>query len=60
MYDEGHFVANHGYSHVYSQIYASPENVLNEYNQCNDAIKKQLEKMNIIHIYLDFRRISWR
>ena len=42
MYDEGHFVANHGYSHIYSQIYASPENVLNEYNQCNDAIKKAI------------------
>ena len=42
MYDEGHFVANHGYSHIYSQIYASPENVLNEYNQCNDSIKKAI------------------
>ena len=42
MYDEGHYVANHGYSHVYSQIYSSPEAVLNEYNQCNDEIKKAL------------------
>ena len=25
MYDEGHYVANHGYSHVYSKIYSSPE-----------------------------------
>lgn len=42
MYEEGHFVANHGYSHVYSQIYDSPENVVNEYYQCNDAVKKAL------------------
>lgn len=27
-YDEGHFIANHGYSHVYSSIYNSPEAVL--------------------------------
>ena len=31
-YDEGHFIASHGYSHVYSQIYASPQSVLDEYN----------------------------
>lgn len=42
IYDEGHYIANHGYSHVYSQIYATPENVLNEYNQCNEEIKKAL------------------
>lgn len=35
IYNEGHFIANHGYSHMYSNIYQSPEQVLNEYNQCN-------------------------
>lgn len=39
MYDEGHYVANHGYSHVYSKIYASPEAVLEEYNQTNEKIR---------------------
>ena len=39
MYDEGHFIANHGYSHVYESIYQSPENVLAEYNQCNQAVR---------------------
>lgn len=39
MYEEGHFIANHGYSHVYSTIYQSPEAVLNEYNQCNQAVR---------------------
>ena len=42
MYDEGHFIGNHGYSHVYSEIYSSPEAVLNEYNSCNEEIKKAI------------------
>ena len=40
IYDEGHFIANHGYSHVYSSIYSSKEAVLDEYNRCNDAVKE--------------------
>ena len=32
IYDEGHYIANHGYSHVYENIYASPQAVLDEYN----------------------------
>lgn len=43
MYDEGHYIANHGYSHVYSQIYSSPQAVLDEYNLCNDKIKNAIE-----------------
>ena len=42
MYDEGHFIANHGYSHVYSKIYSSPQAVLDEYNACNEEIKKAI------------------
>ena len=42
MYDEGHYVANHGYSHVYSKIYSSPEAVLEEYNQTNEIIKNAI------------------
>lgn len=41
-YEEGHYIANHGYSHIYSQIYSSTESVLVEYNQCNDAIKNAI------------------
>ena len=41
-YDEGHFIASHGYSHVYSQIYQTPEGPLNEYNQCLQAIRNAL------------------
>ncbi len=38
IYNEGHYIANHGYSHRYSDIYESPEQVLNEYNQCNQIV----------------------
>lgn len=38
IYDEGHFIANHGYSHKYSSIYQSTEQILNEYNQCNQIV----------------------
>lgn len=44
-YQEGHFIASHGYSHIYSQIYASPQSVLDEYNKSlgviRDAIGEQ-------------------
>lgn len=43
IYDEGHYIANHGYSHVYSKIYASPQTVLDEFNQCNDAVKEAIQ-----------------
>ena len=42
IYDEGHYIANHGYSHVYEQIYSSPQAVLDEYNKCNEAIKNAI------------------
>lgn len=42
IYEEGHYIANHGYSHVYSQIYASPQSVVDEYNHTNDLIKKAI------------------
>jgi len=39
IYDEGHYVANHGYSHVYQSVYSSTEEVLGEYNHCNELVK---------------------
>lgn len=42
IYDEGHYIANHGYSHVYENIYASPQAVLDEYNKCNEAVKNAI------------------
>lgn len=41
-YNEGHYIANHGYTHSYSDIYVSPETILNDYLACNQAIKKAL------------------
>lgn len=45
-YDEGHYIANHGYSHVYKSIYASKEEVLNEYNKTEQAIKNAIGKQD--------------
>ena len=42
IYDEGHYIANHGYSHVYSSIYSSPQAVLDEYNQCNSVVQNAI------------------
>ena len=42
IYEEGHYIANHGYSHVYSSIYSSPQAVLDEFNQCNEAVKNAI------------------
>lgn len=41
-YDEGHFLASHGYSHIYSQIYSSPQGPLEEYNKCINAIRNAI------------------
>ena len=45
-YDEGHYIANHGYSHKYGDIYSSSQAVLDEYNKTNDAIKNALGNEN--------------
>jgi len=42
QYDEGHYLASHGYSHVYSQIYASPHSVLDEYNKSLTSIRNAI------------------
>lgn len=41
-YDEGHFIAIHGYTHKYSQVYSSPQAVLDEYNQTLEAVRKAI------------------
>lgn len=42
VYEEGNFIAIHGYTHKYSEIYATPESVLNEYNQCLTAVRNAI------------------
>lgn len=41
-YLEGHYIANHGYSHNYSKIYSSAEKVLEEYNKTEKQIRKAI------------------
>ena len=41
-YNEGHYLASHGYSHVYSQIYASPQSVIDEYNRSVTSIRNAI------------------
>lgn len=43
-YEEGHYIASHGYSHIYSQIYASPQSVIDEYNKSIIAIRNAIEE----------------
>ena len=45
-YSEGHFIANHGYSHKYSEIYESTDTILDDYNKCEQALKKALNDEN--------------
>ena len=42
IYNEGHYIANHGYSHIYSEIYESKDTVFHEYIECENAIKRAL------------------
>lgn len=41
-YNKGHYIANHGYSHKYSYIYESVDNVLNEYRNTENIIRNVL------------------
>lgn len=41
-YKEGHYIANHGYTHKYSEIYSSTQSVLDEYLRTEQSIKSAL------------------
>lgn len=41
-YDEGHYIANHGYTHTYSQIYRSVDTIFEEYINCENAVRAAL------------------
>lgn len=41
-FSEGHYIANHGYSHKYSQIYENKDTVFQEYIDCENSIKRAL------------------
>lgn len=43
---EGHYIANHGYTHKYSLIYQDAQTVLDEYNYTEECIQQALENPN--------------
>lgn len=45
-FEDGHYIANHGYSHQYSNIYSSIDSVLEEYNKTEECIQNALENPN--------------
>lgn len=47
-FQEGHFLANHGYSHKYAEIYKNNDTILNDYLQCEQAIRKALHNDNFV------------
>ena len=50
-YNEGHYIANHGYSHVYSKIYESKESVLEEYIKTRDIVGNILQNGYDGHLF---------
>ena len=53
-YDEGHYIANHGYTHKYSQIYASQQTILDEYVACEQSIKNAIKNQNYNSYFFRF------
>ncbi|MCR5186272.1 MAG: polysaccharide deacetylase [Clostridia bacterium] len=45
-YSEGHYIANHGFTHQYSQIYQNKDTVYDEYVRTENAIKNALCNQN--------------
>ena len=45
-FKEGHYIANHGYSHQYSKVYASRDTTFQEYVECENSIKNALNNQD--------------
>lgn len=45
-YEDGHYIANHGYTHTYSKIYSSVDSVWDEYNKANESIRNAIDNPN--------------
>ena len=60
-YDEGHYIANHGYTHVYSSIYASMDSIFGEYNSTENNLQIALQNPNYHSKLFRFPgRFFWR
>ena len=46
IYDEGHLLANHSYSHKYTELYADAQSFMNEINHTEEIIKGIVCKEN--------------
>lgn len=42
-YEEGHYIANHGYSHKYDKIYETAQTVLEEFTKTEQCIRDAIE-----------------
>lgn len=45
-FEKGHYIANHGYSHKYSYIYESIDNIMNEYKETESIIRNALGRQD--------------
>lgn len=45
-YAAGHYIANHGYSHKYSYLYSSIDNIINEYRRTENVIRNAIGKQD--------------
>ncbi len=60
-YLEGHYIANHGYTHKYSSIYASTRNVIAEYDKTEQSIQNAIGVKNYhSHLFRFPGRFFWR
>ena len=59
-YEEGHYIANHGYSHDYTKVYASANAVFEEYNVTENAIRKAIGNEEYASHILDSREEAKR
>lgn len=46
IFAEGHYIANHSYSHDYSSLYSSADSVIEEFYKTETAIKNALNNQN--------------
>lgn len=41
-YEEGHYIANHSYTHTYSEIYKSTDTIFQEFVDCENSVRNAL------------------
>lgn len=50
-YNDGHFIANHGYSHNNSKLYKSKESFISEIQKTDISISKALNQKYVCHLF---------